>query len=91
MFGASAGDDRGDPGRPDLLAVLVVVVAPVRVEPVGASADPPAPTTHWRDDLDQGHELGDVVAVAAGQRDGERDAVRFGIPLRTFMSRHSKG
>jgi hypothetical protein len=48
----------------------------------------PAVTAYWRDVLDQRHELGDVVAVAAGQRRLQRDAVRFGDQV---MFRASSG
>ena len=66
------------PGRPDLPAVFVVVIAAVGVDLIRALAGPAAAAAHRRDGLDQGHELGDVVAVAAGQRHRQRDAVRFG-------------
>jgi hypothetical protein len=78
VLGAAAGDDRGDPGVADLRAVFVVVVAAVGVEAVRALAWPAAAAADRRDGLDQRHELGDVVAVPAGQRHCQRDAVRFG-------------
>jgi len=77
MFRAAPGDDGSDPGRPDLLAVFVVVIAPVGVDLIRAPPWPAAAAAHRRDGLDQGHELGDVVAVAAGQRHRQRDPVRF--------------
>jgi hypothetical protein len=63
---------RGDAAGADQAAVLVVVVAAVGVEPAR-----PAPgladraADRW-DDVEQRDQLGDVVAVAAGQRDRER-------------------
>ena len=66
------------PLPPDLSAVLVVVVATVGVEGIWPLAGPTAADADRRDGLDQGHELGDIVAVAAGQRYRQRDAVRFG-------------
>ena len=78
MLFAAPGDHRGDPGLADLLAVLVVVIATVGVDPIRALAGPATAATYRRDGLDQGHELGDVVAVPAGQGDRQRDAVRFG-------------
>jgi hypothetical protein len=56
-----------------------------RVRP---SSRAPAATAYWRDALDHRHELGDVVAVAAGQRCLQRDAVRFGDQV---MFRASSG
>jgi hypothetical protein len=55
-----------------------VVIATVGIDLVRAPAGPPAAAAHRRDGTDQGQELGDVVAVAAGQRDCQRDPVRFG-------------
>ena len=78
MLGAAAGDDRGDALGPDLGAVFAVVIAAVGVEAVRALAGPPAAAAHRRDGAGEGHELGDVVAVPAGQRHRQRDAVRFG-------------
>src|SRR2546429_220151 len=74
---AAAGDHRGDALAADLPAVLVVIVAAVGVEGIRALPGPSAAAADWRDGLEQGHELGDVVAVAAGQGDRQRDAVRF--------------
>ena len=54
-----------------------MVIAAVGVDPIRALAGPATAATHRRDRLDQGHELGDVVAVPAGQRDRKRDSVRF--------------
>src|SRR6185369_16062987 len=78
MFRAAAGDYGLDPGRPDLPAVLVMVIAPVSVDRVRALPGPAAAAPHRRDRLDKRHQLGDVVAVAAGQRHGQRDPVPFG-------------
>ena len=78
MSGAAGGDHGCDPDGPDLLAVDVVVVTPVRVEPVGSAAGSSASAMDWRDGVDQGHEVGDVVAVSSGQCDCQGYAVRFG-------------
>ena len=74
VFGLATGDHRFDTAAPDEAAVLVVVVAAVGQQRRGASsraADPSADRRHPVEQLDQ---LGDVVAVAAGERPGERDA-----------------
>ena len=62
----------------DLGAVLVVVVGAVGEHPLRPLAGPAAAAADRRDRLDQRHELGDIVAVAAGQRHRQRDAVRLG-------------
>lgn len=78
VVGAAAGDDGLDAARPEQPAVLVVVVAAVGQDQVGLLS--------WPADLagdrarvqrvEQRQQLGDVVAVAARQRDRERDAGR---------------
>ncbi len=72
-----AGDHGSDPGLADLPAVFVVVIAAVSAERIRALPWPAAAAADRRDGRDQGHELGDVVAVAAGQGRRQRDPVRF--------------
>jgi hypothetical protein len=55
-----------------------VVVAAVREQHVGPSTRPANGPRHSRDLVEQGQKLGDVVAVAAGQRHRERDALSVG-------------
>jgi hypothetical protein len=55
-----------------------VVIAPIGNHTVWPPAGPAGLATHRRDGLQQRDELGHVVAVAAGQRDRERDAVAVG-------------
>src|SRR5262249_8542206 len=78
MLCAAAGDHGRDALLQDLLAVLVVVIAAVGVDLPGAAAGPAGPAANRRGGLGQGPELGDVVAVAAGQRHRQRNAVRPG-------------
>jgi hypothetical protein len=47
-----------------------VVVGAVGEQLVGALPRPAAPAPHGGDLVDQWQQFGDVVAVAAGQRDG---------------------
>jgi hypothetical protein len=75
---ASPGDDRCDPDLAYLLAVLVVVIPTISVDRLRSPSRTPPTAPHGWDRLDQGHELGDVVAVAAGQQHLQGDAVRFG-------------
>ena len=67
MLGLAACDQRFDPALPDEPAVLVVVVAAVGDHAGGPSPRPPDTTAHWRYLVEQGEQLGDVVAVAARQ------------------------
>jgi hypothetical protein len=70
----AAGDPRGDAAGAQLAAVDVVVVAAVGEQLPWAPAGPAASAPDRRNGVDQRDELGDVVAVAAGEADGERDA-----------------
>ena len=76
VFGLAASDLRGDPTPAQLAPVLVVVVAAVGGDPLGPAARPADLAAYWWHPLDQWDELGDVVAVAAGHRPGERDPGR---------------
>lgn len=71
---AAAGDQRFHAEVPDQAAVLVVVVTAVTEHDVGAAPGLAALAPNGRYCLEQWNELGDVIAVAAGQGDGERDA-----------------
>ncbi len=73
MFGLAARDLGLDPAGAELAAVLVVVVAAVGGDPVWPSAGAADLAAHGRDAVDERDQLGDVVAVAAGERPGERD------------------
>jgi hypothetical protein len=53
-----------------------VVVAAVGGDPVGSTAGSTDLAAHRRDTFDERDQLGDVVAVAAGDRPGERDPGR---------------
>jgi hypothetical protein len=74
--GAAAGDDWLDAARPEQPAMLVVVIAAVGQDDVGLLAGPAelASDRPRVQLIQQRQQLGDVVAVAAGQRNGERDA-----------------
>jgi hypothetical protein len=72
---AAAGDDRPDATLFDQPPVFVVVVAAVGDHAVRPPARPAGLAPHRWDGVQQGQELGDVVAVTAGQRDRERDPV----------------
>ena len=78
VLDATASDQRCNTLVPHLFTVLVVVVSAIGVESGRASTGTSTSSPHRRDRFDQGHELGDVVAVAAGQCHCQRDAVPFG-------------
>ena len=78
VFGPAPRDHGFDAASPEQPAVLVVVIAAVGQDQVGFAAwttglasDRPAVQI-----LEQWDQLRNVVAVAAGQRNGERDAAR---------------
>lgn len=71
--------DRGcNPGSVQGLAVLVMVVAAIRLDNAGLAEGAATLAADRRDGLDQRQELSDVVTVGAGQNDRERNALRFG-------------
>ena len=76
VLGLAARDLRLDPAAPQLTPVLVVVVATVGSEPFGPSARAAYLAPHRRHPFDERDQLGDVVAVAARERPGERDPGR---------------
>jgi hypothetical protein len=73
VLGLTAGDHWLDPAFPDQPAVLVVVVAAIGEQRLGPSTRPPDSATDGRHPVEEVEQLGDVVAVAAGERPGQRD------------------
>src|SRR4051794_11113904 len=73
MFGVATGDDRLDATFPELAAVLVVVVAAGGEGLPGAAGRPAGLAADRADAVEERQQLRDVVAVAAGERDGQRD------------------
>jgi hypothetical protein len=63
----------------DLIAVEAVVIASVREQRVGFATRPSDAVMDRRDRVEQRQELGDVVAVAAGQQDAS------GVPCPSVM------
>jgi hypothetical protein len=74
VLGLAAGDDRLDAALPDEPPVLVVVVAAVGDQRPRSASWATDPAAHRWHPVEQLEQLGDVVAVAAGERPGERDA-----------------
>ncbi len=67
-------DQRLDAALPYESPVLVVVVAAVGEQPLRSPPRSPDTPTHRRHQVDQSEQLRDVVAVAARECPGERDA-----------------
>ena len=76
VFGLTACDLGFDPTLPEQAPVLVVVVAAVGCDSVGSAAGTAGLAAHQRNTLEQRDQLGDVVAVAAGDRPRQRDPGR---------------
>ncbi len=72
---AASRDQRLDAPLPQQAAVLVEVVAPVGIQAPGLAAGTSPPSADRWEGVEQGQELGDVVAIAAGESDGERGSV----------------
>jgi hypothetical protein len=73
VVGLAAGDHWFDPSFPDQASVLVVVVAAVGEQCLGTSSWSADAAADGRYPVEQVEQLTDVVAVAAGERPGERD------------------
>jgi hypothetical protein len=78
MACSAAGNGRHDAAVADLVAVDVVAVAAIGEQRVGFAARSSDTAADGGDRVEQGQQLGDVVAVAAGQQDRERGAVSVG-------------
>ncbi len=74
VLGLAAGDYGLDAPLPDEPPVFVVVVAAVGDQAAGPASWPADAAADGRHPVEQFEQLGDVVAVAAGQRPSERDA-----------------
>jgi hypothetical protein len=76
VVGAASGDVRDDAHGAQQTAVLVVVVAAVGVDSLWPAQGAATSAADRRDRLDERQELSDVVAVAAGESDSQRQPVR---------------
>jgi hypothetical protein len=68
----AASDQRVDAPGSQLVPVLVVIVGAVGEQQIGTPARATDPAGDRRDAIDQGKELGDVVAIAGGEGDRQR-------------------
>jgi hypothetical protein len=73
VFGLAARDHRFDPSQSELATMGSGVVAAIADELVGAAARAADPAADVRHAVDEREQLGDVVAVAAGERERERE------------------
>jgi hypothetical protein len=73
VFGLASRDHWLDAAFPDEAAVLVVVVAAIGEQRLRSSARSPDAAPDGRHPIEKVEQLRDVVAVAAGERPGERD------------------
>jgi hypothetical protein len=78
MWGAPAGDERADTSPTDQPTIPVMVIAPIGQDRIRAAARPTDPAADGWDGIQQREKLGDVIGVAAGERDRQRDAGRVG-------------
>lgn len=73
MLGLAAGDHGFDPSLAEEPTVFVVVVAAVSEQALGAVTRTAGNACRGRDPVEQRDQLGDVVAVPARERVGERE------------------
>jgi len=76
VLGLAPGDLRGDAAPAKLAAAVLVVVASVGADAIGSAARPADLAPDRRHPVDKRDQLGAVMAVAAGERPGERDPGR---------------
>jgi hypothetical protein len=78
VLGSAPGDHGSDPESPQQPTVLVVIIATVSENTVGLLAWPTLRAGHRScvEVFQQWDQLGNVVAIPAGQADRERDAAR---------------
>ena len=76
VFGLATRDLSRDAALAELAPLRLVVVGAVGGDPIRSPARPTDATAHRWDAIDERDQLGDVVAVAARQRPGERDPGR---------------
>jgi hypothetical protein len=74
VVGLAARDHGFDAALPEQAAVRVVVVAAVGDQRPRSSSRPSHPSADGWHPVEQLEQLGDVVAVAGGERPGKRDA-----------------
>lgn len=76
MCGTPLRQLRGDAAPRQLIPMRLRIISAVPLDQVRFACRAPGPPAQRRNGIDQGHQLGDVVAVGGGQSDDERDAVR---------------
>ena len=76
VTGAAASDLRRDAAAAELATMALVVVAAIGAQTVWSPPWPADPSAHRRHTVDERDQLGDVMAVAAGDRPGKRDPGR---------------
>lgn len=78
VVGPAASDHGLDAARPQLTAVLVVVIAPICEHSLGSSSGVSTPAADGSDGVNQRQELSDIVAVSARETDRKRNAAGVG-------------
>jgi hypothetical protein len=78
VCGSLLRDDGLDPSCSQPRLGRLRLVATVAQQRAGSSPRPATLAAHGRDCLDEGDQLGDVVAVGGGRQAGERDPARIG-------------
>ena len=73
VLGLAASDHRLNPPLPEQVPVLIVVVAAVGDQAIGTATRAANRTGDRRNGVEERDQLGDVVAVAAGDRPRERE------------------
>ncbi len=78
MFCVSSGKDRLNTASSQLLAVWLGIVGAIALDSLRSLSRAAALTPHWRNRIDQRHELGHVMSVGTGYRGRKGNAVGIG-------------
>ena len=76
VAGLAASDLGSDPAFAQLAPLRPMVIGPVGGDPIRPIARTADPASDWWHSVEERDQLGDVVAVAAGECPGERDPGR---------------
>ena len=78
MWRSALGELGADPAAMQRVAMRLRIVGPVALNHPRLAHRPTGTAAERRNCVDQGQELGDVMAVGGGQQNGQRDAARLG-------------
>jgi len=88
MFRVSFGQYWLDTSAAQLAPMWLGIIRPISLHLIGTLARPTGLSGNWRNIVDQGHQLGDVVAIGGSEFDHQRNAIRVrdDVVFRAFFA-----